>query len=436
MNKIRIAWLSAISLVAAIFFVSGCENSGTFTEEVLPVDDPISTHYVDTIPIKMTSIWTDVSETYRADRQMFGNYIDPLFGRITAETFSEVLPRSNLDFGEANDLFYDSIVLKLDIEGTYGRFATPQTLHIYELTETFPEADQIDSRTRLTFDSSHDLGGGYLLDLDETNGVAQLTIRLDDELGRRLLFANSDTLEDKDLFQQLFPGFYFGTDPVTFLSREPGGIYTLFGSSSNTQLELHYKQREPGTQVFVSKIEPFLISNSTPRFTYLNRSEFSDSFLASELSQTDTSSQFEFVQAGLLIKNFIQFSNIDQLGQVAISRAELVLSVDPESLGGSQRFNPPSQLLSIFADENGEEVQIDGSPILASQDAVYNSITKTYSISLTSYVQQLVNEQRENFGIVLRPQGSQFRINRAVFGGTDHPSLQPKLAITYTTLPR
>lgn len=423
--------------MAAIFFVTGCENSGTFTEEVLPVEDHISTHYVDTLPITMTSIWTDVSETYRADRQLFGNYIDPLFGRITAETFTEVLPRSNLDFGSPEDLFYDSIVLKLDIEETYGRFATSQTLHIYELNEIFPEGDDINSQTRLSFDASNDLGDNYQLDLLETKGVAQLTIRLDDELGRRLLFANPDTLGDKDLFKEFFPGLYLGTDPVSFLSREPGGIFSLFGSSSNTQLELHYKQREPGTQVFVSKVEPFLISSSTPRFTYLKRTEFSDTFLAGELGQTsDTSSMYEFLQGGLLIKNFIKFSNIDQLGRVAISRAELVIQVDPSTFGGSERYNPPNQLLPIFADENGDEVLIEGIPILASTEAVYNSTTQTYSISLTNYVQQLVNGQRENFGIILRSQGSEFRINRVVFGGVNNPSIPPKLAITYTTLPK
>ena len=71
------------------------------------------------------------------------------------------------------------------------------------------------------------------MDLDESRGVAQLSIRLDDELGERLLFADSTILQDKDQFQELFRGFYLGTDPVTYLSREPGGIYSLFGSSSN-----------------------------------------------------------------------------------------------------------------------------------------------------------------------------------------------------------
>ena len=437
LNKIRFAWLSAISLVAAIFFVTGCEDAGTFTDEVLPADDPIATFYVDSLSPDIESIWVDESDTYRADRQLFGNYIDPLFGRITAETFTEVLPRSNLNFGAREDLFYDSIVLKLDIESTYGRTATKQTLRIYEITGAFPDAEQINSKTRVAFDDSRDLGGGYVLDLEEDRGVAQLSIRLDDELGERILFADTTILKDKDKFQELFRGFYLGTDPVTYLSREPGGIYSLFGSSSNTQLELHYKQREPGTQAFLSKIEPFLVSSSTPRFSYLERTDFSDSFLSQELPQPDSATQFEFLQGGLLINNYFKLPDLSSLGRVAISRAELILQVDPGTLGGSKQYNPPPQILPILADENGEEVLFEGAPVLVtSQPANFNSATNTYSIPLTNYVQQLVNGQRENTGVIMRVQGSEFRINRVVFGGVDHPSLSPRLAITYTTLPR
>lgn len=438
LNKIVFAWLSATLLVAAIFFVSGCENSGTFTEEVLPKDDLIETRYTDSLPLVFNSIWLDTSDTYRADRQLFGNYIDPIFGRITAETYTEVLARAGLDFGARADLFYDSIVLKLDIESTYGRLETPQNLHIYELTESFPEDSLINSQTRLSFDSSRDLGKGYTLDLSESGvGSAQLRIRLDDELGKRLLFASADTLGSRELFLQLFKGFYIGTDPVTFLSREPGAIFTLFGSSSNTQLELHYKQREAGTQAFLAKIEPFLVSSSTPRFTHLSRTEFENSLLVEELDQPDTKQRLEFIQGGLTIKNFIKLPDLSDFGRIAISKATLVLTVDSASVSGSRNYVPPTFILPIFADENGEEVLLNGQPLLATENATeYNSSSNSYQMELSNYVQQLVNGQRENHGLILRVSGSEFRVSRAVFGGVDHPQYSPRLEITYTTLPR
>ena len=429
-------WLFAALAATAFFFLGACEDLGEFGPEVLPPGDRIETRYTDTNRVTFVTEWVDSVDTYRAARQLFGNYIDPEFGRITAETYTQVLPQSNLNFGDAADLIFDSLVLKLNIESSYGRPATVQTLRVYQLTEAFPAAEEINSTTRLAYDASRDLGGGFQLDLGESDGIARLSVRLDDALGRRILFADADTLADKDLFQLFFPGLYLGTDPVDFLSREPGAIYSLFASSELTQLELHYKRRESGSQAFRPQVMPFLIVSSTPRFSYLGRSEVSDKFLTQELPQPDTAATYEFLQGGLVLRNFIQLPDLSYLGQVAVNQATLVLRVDRTTLGSDNRFAPPANLWPIFADVDGEPIYVDGEPVLASAVIPYNSTDGTYTLTLTNYLQQLLNGQRENFGLVLLPQSPGFRINRVILGGNDHPTLAPELRITYTTLPQ
>ncbi|MEM7660059.1 MAG: DUF4270 family protein [Bacteroidota bacterium] len=436
MNKKFATWLSAIFGAAMLFLTACQEDSGFFNDDILPAEDVVRTVYNDSLVVEFSSIWVDSSETYRSTRQMFGNYIDPLFGRITTETYTEVLPRSNLNFGDTEDLIFDSLVLRLDVESSYGRVSTIQKLLLFELTEGFPDDDEIRSTTSINYDDSQNLAQSTVLNLEVSKGAEELRIRLNDDLGKRILFADPDSLEDKDLFQELFHGFFIGTEPVTYLSREPGAIFTLNSASTATQMELYYKKRETGTQTFVSLIEPFPITGSTPRFTRIQRTEVSDKLLNAELPQPDTAQQLEFIQGGALVKNFVRIPDLSSLGQVAINQAELVIFVDQNTLGSSNRYNPPPQLLPIFADEDGVEVDIDGTFVLASAEAAYDATTGTYSISLTNYVQQLVNEQRENYGIILRPNGSDFRVNRAVFGGTNHPTLQPALRITYTTLPK
>jgi len=428
-------WLFAALAATAIFFFGACEDLGEFGPEVLPAGDRIETRYSDTNHVIFTSEWIDSTNTYRAARQLFGNYIDPDFGRITAETYTQVLPQSNLNFGDAQDLIFDSLVLKLNIESSYGRPATVQTLRIHPLTEGFPEGDTIFSTTRLAYDDSRDLGNGYQIDLGESEGVGRLTIRLDDDLGRRILFASPDTLGDKDLFQVLFPGLYLGTDPVTYQSREPGAIYSLFGSSDLTLLELHYKKRESGSQAFRPQVMPFLIVSSTPRFTHLSRTEVSDKLLAQALPQPDTAQELEFLQGGLLIRTFVKLPNLEELGQVAINQATLVLHVDRDLLGSDNRFAPPASIWPVFADSTGQPVYAGSEPVLASSAVAYNSTEGTYTIPLTNYTQQLVNGQRENYGLVLLPENPGLRINRVAIGGTSHPSLAPEFRVTYTTLP-
>ena len=67
---------------------------------------------------------------------------------------------------------------------------------------------------------------------------------------------------------------------------------------------------------------------------------------------------------------------------------------------------------------------------------VYDDVNNQYRIVLTNYVQQLIAGQLQNNGFIILPDRENATANRAVFGGTTHPSLAPVLRITYTTLPQ
>ena len=128
----------------------------TLGKDVLPPGDVIGMQFTDTFSIELETQIVDSINTYLASEQLFGNYIDPHFGRITATTFLEVLPRSGLNFGDAEDLIFDSLVLRMEINGAYGRSEKPQTLSIFELNEQIPTVDpikrQLYSTTQLGYD--------------------------------------------------------------------------------------------------------------------------------------------------------------------------------------------------------------------------------------------------------------------------------------------
>ncbi|MDX2248907.1 MAG: DUF4270 family protein [Bacteroidia bacterium] len=430
-------WLFAM-VAAAIFFVAGCERPiGGTGIDVLPENDIISLQYSDTTTIVMETRWLEESNTYRSARQLFGNYIDPYFGKITAATCTEFLARSGLNFGDSADLIFDSLVLSLNIDGAYGRVQTVQNLRIYELTQSFPDAiTEMMSSDTLAYNNSRDLAQGYQLVYEDEKDLGVVKIRLDDALGKKILFASPDTLADRDLFNQLFKGIYIGTDPVTYLSREPGAIFSLFGISNDTRLRLYYREKDPDTTTYTAKNEPFLISGSTPRYHNLKRTDYEAGLLPDYLSQPDTSAFYEFIQGGLEMKVFLKFPHIDKIEESAISKAELVIYVDQEYLGSERRFQPPFQLETVFADENGEEELIDGEPVYISSPAPYNEESGTYNISLTNYVQQLVGGSRENYGLFIVANNRAFQINRAAIGGTDNPTLKPVLRLIYTNLPK
>jgi hypothetical protein len=433
-----VAWLPTAFLVAAMLVFSAClEDPGSTGLGVIPDNDRLQSQFNDTTTVWMESVQVDSVNSYRAARQLVGNYVDPDFGRITATTYTQVLSSSGLKFSDsASNLLFDSLVLRLQVDGAYGRLETPQTLHIYELTDTFPSADKISSRTSVAYNSSKDLADNYQLNF-ATGGFRTLSIRLDDELGQRILFADEDTLEDRDLFSQFFKGFRIGTDPVNFFTRDPGAIYSINAAGEESQLRLFYQKRDSAHLPFEPRLEVFTILGVTPRFTHIERTDLSDDkLLAMSLPNPDTARQYEFIQAGALIKTRVNFPYLAE-EPIAIQRAELILKVDPSWLGSNNRFTPPSNLNVVLADENGLERELDdGSFSLVTSPAVYNENDQTYSLIITNYLQEIISGQRANNGFILWPTNPQTTVNRVVLGGSEHSFLNPVLKMTYSTLPK
>jgi hypothetical protein len=443
----HLPWRPALLAITALFCLS-CENGiGSIGEGVLPPEDIISIGYADSFPIHFETRILDSSDTYRASRQLFGNYIDPQFGRISATTYTQFLSRQGLDFGDPANLIFDSLMLRIDVGGYYGRASSQQTLRVHLLTESFPQEDLISSRTRIARDESRDLAGGYRFTLPE-NGATVLNLRLDDALGKRLLFGPADSLGERSAFVRYFPGLSISTDPVDYFSREPGAIVYMIGAGQTagqiyTELQLFYQRRDSDTSDFRAFVEPFIIANSTPRFSHLERSEVGDKLLSYEAPQPDTRSFYEFLQGGLLVHNYVRLEGIERLGQVAISRADLVLRVDTSLLGSQLRYAPPLRLVAVAADENGqiaeEEEGVFELIFDASDVSVYPQFVRksaSYTIPLARYVQEILGGQRKNYGFFLIQTEEISRLNRVVWGGTEHPALYPELKITYSTLPR
>lgn len=426
-------------LLAALLFSAACEDTlGGIGEEVLPGDELIEFRSGDSLQLRLTSVRVDSSITFRTSVQLFGNYIDPQMGRISATTYTSFFPRSGLSFGKASNLIFDSLVLQLDIDGAYGRPATVQTLHVRELADLIPRDDSLWSTAGMPL-LPDELCPGCSIDLGARLGTGTVRVRLDDGLGRRLLFADSAVLADRTRFDDYFSGLALYTDPVSYLSREPGAIFSLAGTSTTTRLLLYYRKRDTDTSTFRTRTEPFVIANSSSRFHRLVRSDTDGKLVGEELIKPSPREVYEFLQAGLQVRMFVEVPNLASLGRVAISRAELVLRVDQDQLGSDNRYTPPSALVAVKADDQGEVLVTDGA--LTAIDSrtsqiAYDATRRTYTISLTNYFQRILNGDEPNTGFYLIPLGTGTTVNRAVIGGIDHPKYAPKFIVTYSTLPR
>lgn len=444
MSKNKNLWLFILTWMTATTFLVSCEQgSNGLGADVLPAGDLVNVVYTDTISIDLQTIVIDSINTYQATNQLVGNYIDPQFGTISAKTFTQVFPRSGLNFGDQADLIFDSLVLKLSFNNAYGRLDQAQTLRVYEITEEWPDTSVIYSNRQLTH-SMDDLGNGKQLIFSEDEVFSgTVRTRLSDELGERILFGDSTILADRDLFlADVLKGLVFETDPVQFINREPGAVLSMFGGVSDSLLILHYQKFDEESQTYLSFQEPFLITNSTPRFHSLTRSDFESTLFGQLAAEGDTSDRFEFVESGLLTKTWVQFPTIDFDDLFLVSRARLVLPVDPDLLGSEDRYTPPQQILALRADETGTEIVENNLGLSVSNNVsalIYDADLQAYVIPITGYFQQLFNGSIvDDFGFTILPVDARSAVTRAILAGTKHPNpdLRPRLELTLGSVPR
>ncbi|MEO0896088.1 MAG: DUF4270 family protein [Bacteroidota bacterium] len=439
MKFLKISWLSAATIAAAILFLTACEEGAeSVGQEVLPPGDQLQTAFLDSLAMEFSSRKIDTLRTYRSARDIFGNYVDPQFGRMTATFFTEVnQPTSTSFIGiDPNEIVYDSIILKLSIVSAYGRPENTQRMRVYELADTIADDSDLGINSSIpTLDK--DLANGFEFSVDPATGTADLSIRLDDELGRRLLFADSSVLNNGTEFRKFFSGLAISTDPVNFFSREPGSVFLLFSTSSATEIEVHYKQFDDGTQAFFENVASFNISDNTRRFFSYSRTEFDQTLVNTDFFQDSTADIYEFSQGVTLIQNFIRFPEIASLGEVAVNRGNLILSVIPDFLGSEERYAPPQDLEVYFADENGG-IDLDDNglfrPVFPTTVA-YSSTLGGYELNLTDYFNDIILGKEVNNGLIIRPQLSNIFVNRAVLGGLKHPEFAPKVELFYVNFP-
>ncbi len=433
------AWLYPVVLVTAMLFLGGCQETapGDTGLGVLPDDDLIGLVYTDTIAPVLETQWLDKVVTGNAPSQLFGNYYDASFGRINAISYSEArIPGADLDFGDAADLKYVSLTLNLDLVNVYGRFDAPQELQVYELNEAIN-----DDQTVLTSDLAPlavrgtELSEGYTIDFRDDASFSDLSIPLHKSLGEKLLFADPSHLKDNETFSNFFKGLAIGTKTTGFqLSRESGGIYAILLNSVNSNLKLNY-QRKDSAGVFVNDSIEFIINEAAQKFHLVQRSGFDDLVL-DEYANTANGGLYEFAQGGAMIRTFVNVPGLSSFDKIGINRAELVLKVDKTFLGSADRYAPPTNLWVFLADENQQFLRDDEGRVTLFTSVGYDATNGQYELNMTAQAQLVVSGQRENHGFILVPSDSATSVNRAVFGGVDHPTLHPTFKLTYTTLPK
>jgi hypothetical protein len=426
---------AGLILLSALLIFS-CNKKEQIGLELQP-QDQVGVFFTDTLTVNTYAfLKNDSIVTSNLSYVFAGAYDDPEFGDVSAEGYMQLLLKSETT--STVSAIVDSVVLSLTYDYHYGDTNQFQTINVYKLTEALvPDSTYFSINAPLAKDPTN-------IDTDVAfkakPGTSQIVnIPLTNAFGSEILTINGAGTTNANFLTQ-FNG-------LALLPKNPDeGAVLRFKLFDNTSKVKIYYDGNP---------DPFelLINSSSARFSRLtsNRGSIPDLVaLNSSYDEFNTSGK-AYIQSGLGIKTKVTFPTLthfkNSLGNIAINRAELVLEVDPATIGS---FLPVEILNLVKLDSTGKiqkfkdidntyqdvRVQKDGFDLLTNTiplQVAYNSISSEYTFNISSYIHSLIYGVQANNGLLISPNplDNVFTVNRVLAGSG---SKKVKMRIYYTLI--
>jgi hypothetical protein len=344
------------------------------------------------IPIESSVLLFDSLRTsnYASDpvkRLLIGSYEDPVFGKVTAEAFTQIRPTSTTTAKPAGAI-YDSVTLHLHLDlYNYGSgSSTNELFSVHQLTEdmTFRGGNDYYTISSVAYDPIP-LGTGSevikpalfneeLDDIFTADTIITTDLTLDYNFGQAL-FDNWNTAStdftDFNKFSKIFKG-------LAIIGNNNSKIFGI-SLSDSTRISLHY-HTATDTLVFNYNINSTFGLASASKIT-TDRSTSSLAGLTTPYTDFVPANPNKlFIQSGvpvvtkLDLSKFLEFS--DTIENLVINSAELSIS----SIDEPQSFRPPQSLYLQVLD-NDNRLKIYNASKQDSLDLIFYNNNKVTSLT-------------------------------------------------------
>jgi len=355
---------------------------------------------------------------------------DPLFGKTNAKMYLDLLPSvtGSPFINKPDSLNIDSVVLILDYQGTYGDSTVPQTVNVYEISQSSLFSPDTLYRVRKNdLVTTTLLGSRTFLPMRLDDSVKayqdttamQLRIRLDDSFGSRLLGYDTTNsgghiaaYSSDSAFKKAFNGF----------ALESTGGNAIMGfnlQGANTKLAIYYKDDNNNAPVAswdtAVTYFPFAGNVSAASANLVTR-DFSGSPLEAAVNGTTAPADgLVYMQTTPGSFATIKIPGLPGLSNRIVHRAELIAE---EAFDPSDLIFAPSNFLyldafdpvlndfrtipyDVLSDVSGSlNLPAFGvAPVNATDDGGH--LVKVWHFNLTRYVQHIVNQTELTYDLRL-----------------------------------
>jgi Domain of unknown function (DUF4270) len=387
--------------VLLMLVVSACTKPVISFQSVYNGDNATNVITIDTFAVQVSTVFLDSFVTSGTSTQLLGRYIDPFFGTITSQTYSDIGTPNPLPV-LTNYSVYDSIQLILRINKTfYGDTTKVQRYKVSQLTQVmdFPGIQTaFFNKNSIPYDptvlGSTDVTINPFAGLTSQRLGDSVKITMPNSMGQDLfglLYRQPDTVTNPTIFRGYFKGLTVYPD-----STLPGAIY---GFRDTLILRIYY--HEPGV-VVVQKTTDFHLTNAATQFNQItvDRTGTPTQSLSEanpELPSTSSGNQ-AFLQPITSLYVKLLFPTITNLlayqDYLAVMKAELIIK--PVQGTYSPLYNLVPQVnLSLTNQANTIGGPLPYGNGNLSIDYLYGTNTN-YSYDITTYIQNALTQGAES----------------------------------------
>ncbi|MFC6996624.1 DUF4270 family protein [Rufibacter roseus] len=427
---------SAVAALFSSFLFASCEDPTALGLELQGPGSLIGTTFTDTTTVNASTVLLkDSIITLGAARAQVGRVEDANFGVTSAKTYAEIgLSSLNVAFDPNNGA--DSLVLSLDYDYYFGDTLEVANWNVYRLTEGFTDQTTYFTTTDLDYNQTP-IGtvsftprprSTYVTTNPETgdtltrNNPVLVRIRLDQTAGGMALaneiLAQSDKapLKTQQAFvSSLLKGLVIAPAPNA-QNKAVLGV-----NLGNSQMTLFY------TSTTDSKTKSYTFYPTERNFNRIesNRANTPIASLTTNGQALPSSSTngLTYLQAGTGLVTKLSFPHISdfrkiptgepragQLRDLAVNKAELIIPIKVENQADTLLLPPIITIVEATASNriartNGfpNALPREGTSQFATLEYRGSAHGYVYVANITSYMQNLLYNKRENHGLILLP---------------------------------
>jgi len=452
----------SLFLLAGLLWFSSCQDPISLGADIL-AEDRANVGFIDTLQVRARTVPGDSVRTYAPQlinqlrSYFFGDFADPIFGRSRSTIYVQLRPeRFSPDFSSS---VLDSIVLVLpyDTLGLYGRLSgTTFGMEVSQLTESMNRNEDYYSDRRFSTEDFPLTKADFVPSFDsisvieyisasvqDTISFPHLRVHLDPQFGQELLNIDSAIWESDTSWLEYFPGIELRPTIPT-----PGLIsFALNQQTYRGGIYLYYTQDDTIKRQFQLEIDEF----SARMANYQH--EYEGAVPEAAIGDYNAGDTILFAQGMAGLNTEIEVLGVDELGPVIVNKADLVVSLH-ELSQGDEDF-PPAERLMLFTRLSGGGLRVIDDVLVAASSpegvrggfgGLLDEETGTYSMSISSYFQELINnDSPQPLILAVFPKAGTTELileenpkagspDRVVLNGAGHPSSSIKVTLAFTKL--